>query len=453
METHTSIKANVLAFDAATPRYTSYPPATAFVPGLAQEDYARWLATPHGDSLSLYIHIPFCARLCYYCGCHTTIANDPQRIEDYVHVLIKEIAMVRGAIPVRTPLSHIHFGGGSPTILPPAIFNRLMAAIREHFAITPDIVIAVEADPRQMSEARIATFAKAGVTRISLGVQDTDPSVLAAVNRPQPFSLSWDAVRLCHDYGIDEINIDLMYGLPGQTVDSITRTVETALTLKPDRVAFFGYAHVPWMKRHMSLVGDASMLPDPSLRYDLNEAGRTIFTDAGYLPIGIDHFARPADSMAVALGNRSLRRNFQGYTTDAASTLIGIGCSSISLLPQGYSQNIADLRTYQEQVRSGLLPLGKHYILNAEDRLRSAIISEIMCYMAVDLTKVCTRHHMDPADLSDNIKRLAPLVTCGLVECSGSFIRILHSSAARLAARCFDPQQEIPGKNRHSSAV
>ncbi|PZO84670.1 MAG: coproporphyrinogen III oxidase, partial [Micavibrio aeruginosavorus] len=300
------MKDRILTFDAAAPRYTSYPPATAFHAGFTAEDYECWLsAIPADEPVSLYVHIPFCRQLCYYCGCHTTIARKDERIFAYINDLLKELSLVAGKMSGTMNLRHLHFGGGSPTILKPSVFAKVMQAVRENFNILPIAEIAIEADPRQMDEARISCFARCGINRISLGVQDIDQKVMGAVNRAQPFHLSWKAAELCRLYGIRNINLDLMYGLPGQTVQSIRHTVETVLTLKPSRIAFFGYAHVPWMKKHMDMLGGLD-LPDSSLRYDLYEAGSSILKDEGYLPVGIDHFVRPSDNMAKALGNRTL---------------------------------------------------------------------------------------------------------------------------------------------------
>ncbi len=448
------LKEQILAFDAAAPRYTSYPPATAFVPDFSGKTQSEWIkAVPQGQPISLYIHIPFCEKLCYYCGCFTTISSRGERIEAYIDDLIREIELLCAHLPPDPVLSHLHFGGGSPTILSPRLFMRLMAVISAHFTFTPRAEIAVEADPRQMNEARIAGFASSGVNRISLGMQDIDETVLSAVNRPQPFHLSWNAVQLCREYNIHHINLDLMYGLPGQSVATIQKTVETALTLKPDRVAFFGYAHVPWMKKHMRVMNNLE-IPDASLRYDLYETGRAILLDAGYLPVGIDHFVRPSDSMAHALGNRTLQRNFQGYTTDTAPVLLGLGASSISKFPQGYSQNIADLRLYHEKLDSGVLPVNKGLHLRPEDIAYGAVISELMCYMAVDLQQIIKRYHLKADCFAPAFTQLAPLQKSGLVTIDGLFIRVHHPHVARLAASCFDPMMDtMPLQNRHSRAV
>ena len=448
-----SIKEKILSVNSAAPRYTSYPPATAFQAGFAPESYQKWLAALPENPVSLYYHIPFCRRLCYYCGCHTTICNDDARLPPYVQALKAEMDIACGYLGAGKAVSHIHFGGGSPTILNTALFSELMTHIRQCFSVADDADIAIEADPRQFGEALMATYARQGVTRISLGAQDFDQRVLEAVNRPQPFSLSWNAVALCREYGIKSVNLDLMYGLPGQTLESITRTMDMALTLKPDRIAFFGYAHVPWMKKHMKMMGDM-VLPDASLRYDLYEAGREILLNNGYLAVGIDHFVRPTDSMARAMGNRLLRRNFQGYTTDEADTLIGFGASAIGTFPQGFAQNVADLRLYQDNVARGILPVHRGYMRQAEDDIYAAIISEIMCYLAVDLAAIAARYQCDLSSFDLALARLLPLQDSGLVVRHGAFLRVHHPHVARVAAACFDPTIKLETLTaRHSSVV
>jgi len=450
---NSQIKSSILSVNSTAPRYTSYPPATAFEDRFGARDYGEWLEHLPNTPLSLYYHIPFCRRLCYYCGCHTNICNDSERLAPYVQALQDEMDIVCRHLHRQPVISHIHFGGGSPTILPPALFRTLMQHIQKRFFLSKDIDIAIEADPRQLNEALIATYVRNGVTRISLGVQDFDDRVLTAVNRPQPFYLSWDAVSLCREYGIKSINLDLMYGLPGQTVKSLERTIDLAFSLKPDRISFFGYAHVPWMKKHMRMMGNMP-LPDGSLRYDLYETGRQILEENGYLPVGIDHFVRPSDSMAKALGNRTLKRNFQGYTTDTADSLIGFGASAIGQLPQGFVQNTPDILKYQEKVNNGHLPIQRGYCLNDSDRIYSDLISEIMCYMAVDLAIIRKKYHLYDDFFDPAIEKMGSLLKQGLITLDGDYLRIHHPHIARVAAACFDPKFECNSATmRHSSAV
>ncbi len=446
------IKEKILALDSPAPRYTSYPSAPSFKPGFSENTYKAWLEKAGGRGpLSLYIHIPFCARLCYYCGCHTFIANGQTRIDGYLNDLRAEAALIAATLKQRQSIAHLHFGGGSPTILKPAAFARLMKYICVHFNIADNAEIAVEADPRQMSEARIASFAANGVNRISLGVQDFDETVMRGVNRPQSFAQTWDAMRLCRDYGIDRINFDLMYGLPGQTVETVRRTVETAVLLNPGRIAFFGYAHVPWMKKHMVMM---QALPDASQRFDMYEAGSAILTSAGYVPVGIDHFARPEDSMAQAFAGRTLRRNFQGYTTDMAVTLIGLGASSIGRFYEGYQQNTADLRLYGQAMAEGKLPVNRGLATNSDDRVRGQVISDLMCYMEAVPVRTAALHGFPPDYFATCLAALEPLCDAGLATVDGGIVRVLHPHAARLAARAFDHDAPpVPQAGRHSKVV
>lgn len=452
------LKQRILAFNTAVPRYTSYPPATAFAPGFPVDRYAGWLADCGPDHLSLYVHIPFCSRLCYYCGCFTTIVAGAEqradRLTAYVDDLVREMDLVSAAMAGPRPLSHLHFGGGSPTLLKPMQFRRLMTEIRRRFPIAPNAELAIEADPRQMGEARVASFAASGINRISLGVQDTNQTVLNAVNRPQPFHLSWDAVTLCRQYGIADINLDVMYGLPGQSMTTMVETITSILALRPSRIAFFGYAHVPWMKKHMRMM-DGLHVPDDAARFDLYEAGRALILQAGYIPVGIDHFVQPSDSMATALASRTLRRNFQGYTTDAATTLIGLGASAIGQMAQGYVQNTTDLRLYASCVQEGQLPITKGYSITGDDRVRAAIISDLLCHLAVDVGQVAHQYGAPASMFDDDLRRLHPLRDSGLVMMRDDFIRVLHPHVARLAAACFDPalQRTAPLQNRHSQTI
>ncbi|MGE4313756.1 MAG: oxygen-independent coproporphyrinogen III oxidase [Pseudobdellovibrionaceae bacterium] len=455
LKTAPDLKTRILNHDMAAPRYTSYPSAPFFKADFEPLHQKVWLeGLPEGEGISLYIHIPFCKQLCYYCGCHTFVANKAQMVTDYLASLYQELALLADRLPARMKLTHLHFGGGSPTYLSATQFTELMEQIRKHFRLSEGKTeVAIEADPRNLGEARIAAYARENVTRISLGVQDIDARVMEAVNRAQPFHLSWSAVQLARDYGIHEINLDLMYGLPGQTTVTIARGVETLLSLQPDRVAFFGYAHVPWMKKHMGMMGGLH-LPDASERFDLYETGRAILLQAGYLPVGIDHFVRPTDSMARALANRTLQRNFQGYTTDAAHTLIGVGASAISRFNQGFTQNIADLRLYHKTIAEGRLPLNKGLELTKCDKIQSRVISEIMCYMGVDLAQIRSIFGLNANYFDQDVAYLAPLLEDGLIALNGDNLRIHHPHVARLAALAFDRRHDHHlAAPRHSKVI
>jgi len=435
-----SLKNTILSLDRAAPRYTSYPPATQFRDSVTADDQVRALQQmPDGSEISLYLHIPFCAKLCYYCGCFTTVTRKAERIEAYLEALKQEAQLVRRLLPQHLSVTHLHFGGGSPTMLTAPQFEGLCRRLRQDFSIAPQAEIAIEVDPRQLNEAKVAAYALAGVNRISLGVQDFNDQTLQSVNRRQPFSLSWAAVHWCRDYGIERINLDLMYGLPYQTVQTLRETLRLAIALNPSRIAFFGYAHVPWMKKHMKAM-DMAAMPDASLRYDLYMVGREALLAAGYQQIGIDHFVRPDDPMAQAFAQRTLHRNFQGYTTDTAHHLIGLGASAISDTPAGYAQNINDIARYQELVQADRLPIHRGVPRAPLDDLCAQIIEQLMCYHEVDLAPIVSRHGQGDDVVATALARLEPLITKGVLEREGLRLRVPEEAAlvTRLVASAFD---------------
>ena len=326
-------------YDRRVPRYTSYPTAPHFHQGINAATYERWLAAVGDDTpLSLYFHVPFCHEMCWYCGCHTKIVRRYQPVGDYAATMADEVTLIGGLLKARPPVTHMHWGGGTPTILSAEDLEHLMCNIRAGFNVAPDAEIAVEMDPRTMTEDRVQALARAGVNRASLGVQDFNDRVQKAINRIQPYEMTAQVVEWLRAAGIEAINFDLMYGLPYQTVEDVNRTVDLAASMRPDRVAVFGYAHVPWMKTHMKLIPDDS-LPDAWQRFEQAEAAAERLAERGYRRIGLDHYALETDSMTKVLDEGHLRRNFQGYTTDEARALIGFGASSIGALPQGYVQN------------------------------------------------------------------------------------------------------------------
>ena len=335
-------------YDKRVPRYTSYPTAPHFHPGINAAAYERWLTAIGPDAaLSLYFHVPFCHEMCWYCGCHTKIVRRYEPIGDYAATMADEVALIGGLLETRPPVTHLHWGGGTPTILSADDLERLMGEIRGRFNVAPDAEIAVEMDPRTMTGDRVRALAQAGVNRASLGVQDFNEHVQKAINRIQPFEMTAQVVEWLRAAGIGAINFDLMYGLPYQAVDDVLRTVDLAVELQPDRMAVFGYAHVPWMKTHQKMIPDES-LPGAWQRFEQAEAAAARLAERGYRRIGLDHFGLETDPMTEALDRGRLHRNFQGYTTDEARTLIGFGASSIGALPQGYVQNAPPLRAWAD---------------------------------------------------------------------------------------------------------
>ncbi|MBL8696856.1 MAG: oxygen-independent coproporphyrinogen III oxidase [Alphaproteobacteria bacterium] len=436
--------------ESRVPRYTSYPTAAQFGPGVGRRDVAAWLGRLDPRiPVSVYAHIPFCRQLCWYCGCHTSIVSRDAPVAAYHEVLLRELDLVASLAPARLPLSHLHFGGGTPTILTPGQFGALMARIGEVFEIRSGAEIAVEIDPRGLDEARVAALAASGVNRVSLGIQDLDPGVQAAINRHQPLALVADCVAMLRRYGLERISMDLIYGLPRQTPETLRRTVRDVAALAPDRVSLFGYAHVPWMKSHQRLL-EPSGLPDAPERLVLSDAATAALLAAGYEAIGIDHFARPGDSLAEAARAGTLHRNFQGYTTDRAGTLIGIGASAISTFPGGFAQNAARLDDWRDAIQRGELATARGVRLTDDDRRRSAIIEALMCNFTVDIAPDIAA---DPT-LAEDLERLEPLVAAGLAARIGTRVTIPPEGRqfARIVAATFDRYLK-PEAPRHAAAV
>lgn len=449
------MKAELLAryADRPLPRYTSYPTAPHFAP-LGTDAYRDWLAgiAPASDA-SLYLHLPFCRSMCWYCGCHTTITARDEPIARYVDVLHCEIDMVADTLPGRINVKHVHFGGGTPTLMRPSDFIAMMDQLRERFDLNKDAEIAIEIDPRTLDRAMVDALATGGVTRASLGVQSFDPIVQHAINRVQTFEETESAVLALRNAGISSINFDLIYGLPYQTVASCLDTAAMALELKPDRFAVFGYAHVPAFKLHQRKIAE-SALPGGAKRHAQAEAIAAALVGADYRRIGLDHFALPDDTLAMASEKGALHRNFQGYTTDACEVLLGFGASSIGRLPQGYVQNAVLIGDYQRRIAAGDLASGKGCAFGPEDRLRAAVIERIMCDYRVDLDEVCTDFDVDPLQLFRDANGLDELVRDELVRRDGNVITMESHARplVRVLAAAFD-QYLGQAPARHSRAV
>lgn len=397
------------------PRYTSYPTAPHFSPAITVADYGHWLrALPSRQPASLYVHVPFCRAMCWYCGCHTSLTKRDEPIAIYVAALRREAEMVAETIGHRQPISHIAFGGGTPTIMSPDSFIDLMGALRFSYDIQPDAEIAVEIDPRTLTADMTKALGQCGVNRVSLGVQSFDPAVQRAINRVQTFEQTATAVQSLRNAGVARINFDLLYGLPLQTVDSCLDTVAKCIALRPDRLSVFGYAHIPSFKKHQRKIA-ADTLPDSPERHLQSEAIAEALIDAGYVRIGLDHFALPEDNLAIAQQAGRLHRNFQGYTDDSATTLIGLGASAIGRMPDGFVQNAVPVRDYLARIAEGRLATVKDYCLTDDDRFRADLIERIMCDMAVDLPQVSRRHGQDPSSAIVDHARIDSLVADGAV--------------------------------------
>ncbi|MGH6719419.1 MAG: oxygen-independent coproporphyrinogen III oxidase [Alphaproteobacteria bacterium] len=444
----------IARYNLPVPRYTSYPTAPHFGPAVTTEVYRRWLAgLARAGSLSLYVHVPFCARLCWFCGCHTRVINAYEPVAEYVGVVLDEARAVAAAIGAAPPVRHVHWGGGTPSNLRDHDVLRLADGLHRAFPFAADAEFAVEIDPRTLTAETVTALAAAGVNRASLGVQDFDPSVQAAINRHQTYAMTATAVEALRRRGIRRVNIDLMYGLPGQTVAGIERTVDQAVTLSPDRLALFGYAHVPWLKKHQRLI-DESRLPDGGARFRQAVVAAERLVGHGYVAIGLDHFARPDDALAIAARNGGLRRNFQGYTTDAADALIGLGASAIGALPEGYVQNVVAIAEYAAAVHAGRLATARGVVLDADDRLRRDVIERLMCDLAVDLATIAARHGVAVDAFDDDVAALDPMVDDGLVTIEGSRVGVTEAGRPflRVAAAAFDRHARA-GVARHARAV
>jgi len=456
----------------SVPRYTSYPTAPHFSASIGPRTYATWLdALPEAATLSIYIHVPFCTELCRYCGCTTKAVRRQPPVDAYAELLHAEIGLLGAAIRARR-IVHLHWGGGTPSILGAKHLVALVERLTTTFDLAPLREHAIELDPRRLDAAFASTLARIGVTRASLGVQDFSPHVQQAIGRLQPFAQVEQAVAALRATGIANINIDLMYGLPRQTVGDVIRSAELAASLKPARLAVFGYAHVPWLKPHQRLIDEAT-LPGAGERMAQMHAAAATLEECGYVPIGLDHFASPDDDLWGAARTGRLHRNFQGYTTDPADALIGLGASSIGRLPQGYVQNAPDIGAYARAIEAAQFATTRGCELSGEDRLRARIIERLMCDLAVDLDRevgaarrnaaqvrathfqaVLLGDEKPPVDFTDEVAALDKLSGMGIVQRDDRRIYVTEAGRpfVRLIAAAFDAYLPKDQK-RHSGAV
>ena len=436
------------------PRYTSYPTAPHFTGSVDSAVYARWLGSiPQDATASLYLHIPFCRSMCWYCGCNTSVARHDDPIEAYLPAIHREIELVSRNLRRRIGASHVHFGGGTPTILQPRAFVDLVESLRRSFAIRSDAEIAVEIDPRTLGGPMIEAMVDSGVNRASIGVQSFDPAVQRAINRLQSFDKTASAVEALRRAGVTGVNLDLIYGLPHQTVASCIDTVLQCAELRPERLSIFGYAHVPSFKPHQRMI-DAESLPDGRERYRQFEAMAAVVQDMGYRRIGLDHFCLPDDPMGRAQENGRLRRNFQGYTTDSADVLLGFGASAIGQLAEGYVQNDSGARGYAARIAAGNLAAVKGYALTNDDRLRGEIIERIMCDFRVDVGRICDVHGASAEKVLQTSPRLRDLVANGVALLDGTTLTVAEDARflVRSVAAVFDAHLDGSAM-RHSRAV
>ena len=441
-------------YDLRVPRYTSYPTSPHFEAVETDAAYRGWLSELEGSERpSLYVHIPFCDEMCWFCGCYTKIVKRHEPVGAYLESVVAEVDLVADAIGHRLSAQHLHFGGGSPTMLTPDEFAKVIGKVGDRFRIDGASEVAVELDPRTATQEYVEGLARAGVNRASIGVQDFHPKVQEAIHRIQPFEMTRDVVGWLRGAGIERLNMDLMYGLPFQTTELVVDMVDKAVSLHPRRFALFGYAHVPWMKSHQKMIPEEH-LPDIQARWEQFDAAAERLAHHGYLPIGLDHYALPEDELAVALSERRLRRNFQGYTTDAAQLLIGLGASSIGHLSQGFIQNTLPIHTYADQVAAGRLPVAKMRPFQDDDVLRGTLIERLMCNLELDVDAVCAELGADPSPFDPALSELAALQSDGLLVVEGRRIAMTEAGRplVRLAASVFDAYLK-KGQERHSKAV
>ncbi|MEO8189106.1 MAG: oxygen-independent coproporphyrinogen III oxidase [Acidobacteriota bacterium] len=409
------------------PRYTSYPTAPVWKEGVGAGDYEELLVESGAEArprpLSLYLHLPFCEKLCYFCGCTVVITGTEHRLEDpYLSTLAREIDWVAERAGKAREVVQLHLGGGTPTYFAPEKLEGLLARLRDRFVFSSDAELGVEVDPRVTTPEHLAALARAGFNRLSMGVQDFDPRVQAAINRIQPFD---DTRRLIEDarrLGFASINMDLIYGLPHQTPETFGATIDRVLEIGPDRLAVYSYANVPWLKKHQKIL--EPFLPSESEKFGIFQTALERFQDAGFEYIGMDHFARPDDELARARRGRTLHRNFQGYTTKAGTDLIGMGMSAIGEVGDGYVQNARDLGPYRAAVERDGAATFRGFRLSADDRLRRSVIQSLLCHGVIVKSEIEREHgiHFDDT-FADALERLRPCADDGLVELAPGEIR------------------------------
>jgi len=441
-----STDALIAKYDRPVPRYTSFPTAVQFTREISQEEHSQLLrGLDSNEAVSLYLHIPFCHSLCHYCGCHTKITASYEPVGAYIRTLLDEVQLCGDTIGSMLPAARVHFGGGSPNFAETEDLAALMSGLARSFVFSEDTQIDMECDPRLLTEEKIAAYAAMGVTRVSLGIQDFDETVQRAINRLQPYEMVQDCVQSLRRHGIHEINFDLIVGLPEQTIESVSRTAVLAMSLSPQRLAVFPYAHVPWMKKHQKLL-EKFHLPEAQERFDMIETIRSLLTRRGYKEIGIDHYALETDSLSRAMMRGEMRRNFQGYTDDPSRTILGFGLSSISQFDTAYVQNTTDAPAYRAALSQRKFPIQRGCLLSADDHSRRALIERLMCDF--------TLRFADFPDIDIPKDRLALLEQDGLLHMDEERLLISRHGRpfVRVIASCFDTYLN-PAAGRHARAV
>ena len=442
----------IAAYDRSVPRYTSYPTAAQFHGAVGAVQHKAWLGDLGRDGSTIYLHVPFCARLCWSCACHTAAMNRSESLAAYARALAKEIDLVAEATPGMM-VGQIQWGGGTPSQLGSANLVAVAKRLAARFDRRSGSETSMEADPRFCDDEFVATMREIGVDRVSFGVQDFDLDVQKAINRLQSIEDTASAIKRIRAAGIARINIDLVYGLPKQTPETLARTLDAALELAPDRFAVFAYAHVPWMKARQRLI-EAESLPGAEARAVMADLVAQRLVEGGYKRLGLDHYARPNDALSTAADRGRLRRSFQGYVVVDQPSVVGLGASAISSLPRGYTQNIADPGRYQSMIEAGCFASARGLEFTDADRLRGEIIEKLMCSFSVDLDDVCRRHGASARSFISEVTALPQLVSDGLVQRDGEKLHVTERGRplVRFVCAAFDAHL-AHADGRHSRGI
>lgn len=439
-------------FDAKVPRYTSYPTAPHFGTDVGPDLFSSWISQiPENGTISLYIHVPFCRRLCWFCACRTQGTQSDAPVRAYLETLKSELALLKQVLPRGVTLSRLHWGGGTPTLLNPSMMTELADSIAEVAPLGEHAEFSVEIDPNEIDAARLDALAAAGLNRASIGVQDFDDEIQQTIGRIQGYDVTREAIDMIRDRGVASLNADILFGLPHQTQAKMTESVQKLLSLNPDRVALYGYAHVPWMAKRQQLI-PSEALPTPEERLALFETARKLFLWDNYEEIGIDHFATQEDGLTRAQRLGKLRRNFQGYTDDTSDVLIGVGASSISRFPQGFAQNASATSAHTSAIRAGRFSTSRGHSFRGQDKLRSRLIESLMCDFRIDADEITSSFDISRQDLHEmlnNCSRDFPGVVA--LTQDGLYIPPEARPLTRIIARSFDAYDL--SKAGHSSAI
>lgn len=448
----------VKKYNVAGPRYTSYPPATKFTDAVSWNQLSERIEANNRSArdLSIYFHIPFCETLCWFCGCTTVITLNHDKGSQYIEYLGREVARLAPMLNPDRKVVQLHFGGGSPTFLRPNEIRRLGEIIHQHFKFSPDIEASVEVDPRRLTRDHLVALREVGFNRASMGVQDFNPKVQEAIHRIQPREMTQQAMDWMRELGYGSINLDLIYGLPNQTRETFNETLNTVLEMKPDRLAVFSYAHVPWIKPAQKILQE-KVLPTPESKLEvLKLVIERLTANNQYVYIGMDHFAKPTDELAIAQKNKQLQRNFQGYSTRAGSDIYSFGMSAISQIPDAYWQNEKELPKYQEAVDAARVPLQRAYFVTEEDNIRRETIMRVMCDLSLDFAAMSKKLDINfEQHFAKELATLAPFEADGLVKRSATGLEVTDAGRLfiRNIAMSFDNTLAPVSERKHSKTI